>query len=204
MEPQWDESSVQPQGARCAQHSTRSASTVCSRCGNYACGQCRRVGGDGLEYCSLCIPRMVFLAERSDRFWANLVDQLVLGLPWLAALVVILLFAQLDRPDRGIGLGLFLAAAGTLAVAGYQLHLVAQSGQSIGKRMRGIRVVRSDGSPASLGRIILLRNVVPSAINAACGLFSLIDALFIFQDDRRCLHDQIADTKVVKVSANGR
>ena len=29
------------------------------------------------------------------------------------------------------------------------------------------------------------------------GLVSLVDALLIFRDDRRCLHDEIADTIVV-------
>jgi uncharacterized RDD family membrane protein YckC len=31
------------------------------------------------------------------------------------------------------------------------------------------------------------------------GLFSLVNVCFIFRDDRRCIHDLIADTIVVKV-----
>jgi uncharacterized RDD family membrane protein YckC len=204
MESSWSEPPVQPSGAQCAVHPTRSARTVCSRCGNYACGQCQRVGEDGLEYCALCVSKLDFLAERSDRFWANLVDTLVLAVPWLAALVIILVVSNGGSVDRALALGLLVALGGTVAVCVYQLMLVAQSGQSLGKRMRHIRVVRSDGSPVSLARLILLRNLVPSAINSACGLFSLVDVLFIFQDDRRCLHDMIADTKVVKAHAGRR
>jgi uncharacterized RDD family membrane protein YckC len=204
MESSWSESPVQPSGARCYQHPARSAQTVCSRCGSYACGQCQRVGEDGLEYCAPCLSRLDFLAERGDRFWANLVDTLVLCVPWLAALVLILLGSSSGRPDRAMGLALLVAVGGTLAVGAYQLMLISQSGQSLGKRMRGIRVVRSDGSPVSLGRLLLLRNLLPSVINAACGLFNLVDVLFIFQDNRRCLHDMIADTKVVKVAASQR
>jgi uncharacterized RDD family membrane protein YckC len=92
-----------------------------------------------------------------------------------------------------------LGALGSLAVICYQLYLLSTIGQTLCKRWLGIKVVRSDGSPVDLGRLILLRNIVPSLINSACGLFFLVDALFIFTDERRCLHDQIADTIVVKV-----
>ncbi|SET90239.1 RDD family protein [Stigmatella erecta] len=204
MEPSWTEPPVQPLGAQCAQHPTHPARTVCSRCGSYACGQCQRVGEDGLEYCALCVSKLDFLAERSDRFWANLVDSFVLGLPLLAAMVMVLLASSGDSADWAMGLALLIAVGGTLAVSAYQLVLLSQSGQSLGKRMRNIRVVRSDGSPVSLGRLLFLRNVIPSAINTACGVFNLVDVLFIFQDNRRCLHDMIADTKVVKVHAGPR
>ena len=63
--------------------------------------------------------------------------------------------------------------------------------------MTGIKVVRSDGSPAALGRIFWLRNI----LNGVLGLipfYVLIDGLLIFADSRQCLHDKIADTIVVK------
>jgi hypothetical protein len=46
----------------------------------------------------------------------------------------------------------------------------------------------------------LLRSVVsalPRLIPLAGNAFSLIDALFIFRQDRRCIHDMIASTRVV-------
>jgi uncharacterized RDD family membrane protein YckC len=65
----------------------------------------------------------------------------------------------------------------------------------------GIKVVRSDRSHASLGRIFWLRNVVnwiPSAIPYLGNIYGLVDALFIFSESRQCVHDKIADTIVVK------
>jgi uncharacterized RDD family membrane protein YckC len=86
--------------------------------------------------------------------------------------------------------------------------LVATRSQSIGKLLVGIKVVRTDGSPASFGRIILLRNVVsflPSFLPFIGLLYQLvIDPIFIFQDSRRCLHDMIADTIVVRCVSKGR
>ena len=65
------------------------------------------------------------------------------------------------------------------------------------KRMLEIRVVRSDGSQASLGRIFWLRNVV-NCLLGIIPLYSIIDLLFIFGERRQCIHDLIADTIVVK------
>ena len=81
------------------------------------------------------------------------------------------------------------------------LILVARNGQTIGKKMLGIRVVRSDGSKASLGRIFWLRNVVnmvPSMVPFAGMAYTLLDLLWIFGERHQCLHDLIADTIVVR------
>jgi uncharacterized RDD family membrane protein YckC len=79
--------------------------------------------------------------------------------------------------------------------------LVARNGQTIGKKALGIRVVRSDGSPASLGRIFWLRNVVntvPSMLPFVGIAYTLLDLLLIYGVRQQCLHDLIADTIVVR------
>jgi uncharacterized RDD family membrane protein YckC len=67
----------------------------------------------------------------------------------------------------------------------------------MGKRLLEIRVVRSDGAQASLGRIFLLRNVV-NGLLGFIPLYALVDVLFIFSEQRQCIHDRLADTIVVK------
>ena len=49
----------------------------------------------------------------------------------------------------------------------------------------------------TLGRLFWLRNVVNGAL-AIIPLYGLIDVLFIFAEQRQCLHDKLADTIVVK------
>jgi uncharacterized RDD family membrane protein YckC len=74
---------------------------------------------------------------------------------------------------------------------------VSQNGQSIAKKVLGIKVVRADGSYATLSRIFWLRNVVNGLLGIV-PLYGIVDALFIFAEQRQCLHDKLADTIVVK------
>ena len=100
-----------------------------------------------------------------------------------------------------LGIGSLLPLAGLIAFIWLNVMFVSRNGQSIGKKITGIKVVRSDGSKASLGRIFWLRNV----IGAVLGLipmvgyaFALVDSLMIFGQPRQCLHDKFADTIVIK------
>lgn len=84
----------------------------------------------------------------------------------------------------------------------YQLVLLAQSSQTLGKRWMRIKIVRNDGTDASFGRIFGLRMLVIGIIEQVpcIGLmFSLINVVWIFGEESRCLHDLLADTKVVIV-----
>jgi uncharacterized RDD family membrane protein YckC len=79
--------------------------------------------------------------------------------------------------------------------------LVQRNGQTIGKKLLGIKVVRSDGSKASLGRIFWLRNVIfliVGLVPLVGVVLVLLDLLMIFGEARQCLHDRIADTIVVR------
>jgi uncharacterized RDD family membrane protein YckC len=91
-------------------------------------------------------------------------------------------------------------AIGTLIWGVITYVLVQRNGQTIAKKLLGIKVVRLDGSRASVGRIFWLRNVVNTLITVVPlfgALYALLDTLWIFGEERRCLHDKIADTIVV-------
>jgi uncharacterized RDD family membrane protein YckC len=189
---------AQASGARCALHSQEAASNVCSRCGTFACERCFEIGADGAALCRRCLEKIPVLADRDSRFLALILDILAYAIPGcLAALMAAV-------GGMGTLLPMVIGAVGVLGVAGYQLYLCASTGQSIGKRRMGIRVVLEDGEPASLFHILLLRNLIPGLMGYLLGLLVpgillLVDALFILRADRRCLHDLIAGTKVVKV-----
>jgi len=163
------------------------------------------------------------LAERGARLLAYTIDELILlgiSLPilWRAVSVLVGIgiagVSENADPDQLGMSGLashILAGPGTaitliafLIWSAITTWLVATNGQSIGKRLVGIKVVRTDGSPASFARIFLLRNfvnTVPLGIPYLGLIYQLVDPLLIYQDSRRCVHDLIADTTVVRCAS---
>jgi uncharacterized RDD family membrane protein YckC len=144
------------------------------------------------------------LAGRGERFGAAMLDGLIfliaVGVPafmsfdWDVAKAGN--YADAFRPA-----GLIVALIALLALTGITIYLVNKNGQTIGKKILGIKVVRSDFSRASLGRIFWLRNVVnalPGAIPYVGNVYNLVDLAFIFNERRQCVHDKIADTIVIK------
>jgi len=152
-------------------------------------------------------------AERGARFWAKCVDGLtvvglLLAVGVLAAVAIPALLAYRRGGPAGRGPAL---AAGVAFAAALGLALVAlivwncvwlhRYGQTVGKRALGIMIVRGNGERASLARIFGLRYLpmmVLGALPFLGPLITLTDILLIFRDNRLCLHDHIADTRVVK------
>ena len=100
-----------------------------------------------------------------------------------------------------LGPNVWLPLLGLAAWLVLTVMFVSRNGQSIGKKITGIKVVRSDGSAASLGRIFWLRNVIGAVLGlipVVGSAFGLVDCLMIFGQSRQCLHDKFADTIVIK------
>ena len=158
-------------------------------------GEVRDMAGEGLE------P-----ADRLMRLLAAFLDSIIGALMiYLPAVIVIAAtgaFDELAQPEsemdlEPLALPFLLCIVGFIAWAWITLLLVARYGQTMAKRLLEIKVVRSDGSKASLGRIFWLRNVV-NILLGIIPLYSIIDILLIFGEKRQCIHDMIADTIVVK------
>jgi uncharacterized RDD family membrane protein YckC len=133
------------------------------------------------------------LAGRGDRLLAKIVDRALYFTCLVPALVVAVL-----QMRNALGLAVALGVLAIALLFIYNLTLLGDRGQTIGKRWLRIRIVRSDGSDADPGRLFGLRMCVPWLIGFVLGpLFVLPDVLFIFGDERRCLHDMMADTVVV-------
>lgn len=192
-----------PSGAVCAIHPTTSAAFICARCGSFACAGCKSWMAQG--YCSKCELGIGVKATRSSRFVANFVDNFfVIFIPAIAIVVAAMVA---ERPAEGgpeFNPLIFIAAAmGALLPCAAQMWAQVTWGQSIGKRMLGIKVVRANGQPIELWRIILLRNVVVHVVAQMCGLLGLVDALLIYGEEQRCLHDYLADSIVVVAPTGG-
>lgn len=101
--------------------------------------------------------------------------------------------------------GLFELAAWAVISFGIYLllhgFLLATRGQTIGKLVLGIRIVDIDTNQViPLVKQLLLRDLlirVLVGIPFIGGIIGLVDSLLIFRWDRRCLHDHLANTKVI-------
>ena len=154
-----------------------------------------RAPGDGL-----------MSADRGTRLGAAILDTIIFGAMVYLPFLLMAFFggaAAGVSGARGSGAGGFVVGVGSVfALAGlgtwivFTVKYVNENGQSIAKRMLGIKVVRTDGSPITLGRIFWMRNF----LNTVLGIipfYGIVDALFIFGEARQCLHDKLADTIVV-------
>jgi uncharacterized RDD family membrane protein YckC len=189
-----------PADAKCAVHPEATASFICSRCGSFACAACRALNPSADGLCTRCGDSDgLTLATRGNRFLANMVDNLVVFGPMLLGMLAFGIFAGVTgQKNKNIELLVWPAILlGLLLGSAVQLIAQVNWGQSIGKRILGIKVVRLNGQPIELWRLIFLRNIAIHAIAQLCGLVGIVDAVMIFSADQRCLHDYLADSKVV-------
>ncbi|MDH1261380.1 MULTISPECIES: RDD family protein [unclassified Pseudomonas] len=73
-------------------------------------------------------------------------------------------------------------------------------GQTVGKRICKVRIVTMQGQIPDLPGLVLKRYVsvwLLTLIPTLGGLLCVINYLFIFRRDRRCVHDHLAGTRVV-------
>lgn len=99
------------------------------------------------------------------------------------------------------GVGGLLSVLLLLVMVGVITLLVHRNGQTIGKKIVGIKVVRTNGERATLGRIFWLRYLIPTVISIVPligAVFALVDSLMILGAEKRCLHDMMADTIVIR------
>jgi uncharacterized RDD family membrane protein YckC len=189
--------------------------TRCAVCADAFCPDCIVVIG-GLPYCMDCktellldllsgVPPMSLdMASILRRFAALIVDGLVLGLPIL--IVAFLFFIPMGGVEAAVDratsispffplLNGFATLAWMVLVVAYEALMLAARGQTVGKKVLGIKVVTADGGPISRGQawgralIRQLFGLVPC--------LGLIDYLVAFGSERTCIHDVLAKTRVV-------
>lgn len=204
-------------------HTNRGA-RFCDQCGTrlpVRCGGCGHTNIDA-KFCDRCGKPLVGaaavnpyaapseatpasssdpqLASRGARLGASLIDSLcvsIVNIPLLRGAGLL----PMDGRMPGLRDGIVAAVIGFAVFASMQGWFLAK-GQTIGKRLLGLRIVDvEDGEPPSVAHTLGLR-YLPTTIAAGLGMMGslvvLFDVLLIFGNDRRCLHDRLASTKVVR------
>jgi uncharacterized RDD family membrane protein YckC len=149
-------------------------------------------------------PSVIELATRGQRLGAALLDSLiglVFGVPLMYTAGFFDYMGRGQKPP--FGLTLLLTAAGFVIFVLVHGYFLKRDGQTIGKKLVGTRIATLDDGIPSFSKLIGARYfpVTCIALIPTVGQFlSMVDSLFVFRSDRRCVHDLIAGTKVVKVS----
>ena len=146
------------------------------------------------------------LAGRGRRLGAYLIDLIIAGIV-LGVLAVLNLGISLEDLARDPMTQQMSTAGGIAYLVIFMVingYLLVTKGQTLGKLALGIRIVDAVSNGAATAvKILGLRYVLVMLVGAIPiigGLLGLIDFLFIFREDRRCVHDLIAGTKVVSNS----
>jgi uncharacterized RDD family membrane protein YckC len=130
----------------------------------------------------------IILASRVRRLGAIMLDSLFV----CVCFIISLRFFQ-----GGSRLYSFLMPIVIFAV--FQLALLSIYGQTLGKRIVKIRIVlNGQGGLPGFYRVVVLRTIV-NLLLSLMPFYQLIDNLFIFRGDKRCIHDLIAGTVVEKI-----
>lgn len=145
------------------------------------------------------------LATRTERFCGAFIDgltQFLIIVPLVFGLAIATGFPSDDTLFASIlseVIGVIIGASSFLVVNGY---LLASQGRTIGKLVMKTRIVDRDTDQiVPLWPLIGKRYVLfwaMSILPVIGNWVSIIDALMIFRGSRACLHDDLANTKVIK------
>ena len=161
------------------------------------CPNCGTENIQGARFCSDCgnplaslsqdLPQASSLAGRGSRLGAAIIDLVIYLVPYLVL----------------VRLSPILSVIVIAATFVYQMYLLSRDGQTLGKKMVGIRIVKvNTGLNGGFVANVLVRGIF-NGVLGFIPFYSLVDILFIFRGDRRCIHDLIAGTRVVAAPRPG-
>ena len=143
------------------------------------------------------------LAGRWARLGAALVDGVLVGVAGSVIMIPSGLMARAMQQDPTAML--WQSVIGMALYALINARLLASSGQTVGKRLLHVRIVDHQTHQVvpvwnSLAlRYLLFAGVPALLLDPTLGIgVLLLDIVFIFGKDRRCVHDLVAGTIVVR------
>jgi uncharacterized RDD family membrane protein YckC len=138
------------------------------------------------------------LAGRGIRLLAVVFDMFIYFLPVAIAFAIT---SEREDSSQVTELRVSIWMSAVIVIQVLQAVLLSVRGQSLGKLLVGVRIVdHIDESNPGFLRAFVMRSFLPGlmTIVPCLGyLFGLADVLCIFREDRRCIHDGMAGTKVV-------
>jgi uncharacterized RDD family membrane protein YckC len=147
------------------------------------------------------------LASWGSRVGATLLDGLILLIP-VTAVIVLVVVVALNDATSGIVAGALSGLLYLVVLIAYAPTLMARegehNGQTWGKQIVGIRVVRDSGQQVDFGfgfvREVLVKGLLFGFVGSwFFSIPTLLDYLWpLWDSENRCLHDMVVSTHVVR------
>lgn len=152
-------------------------------------------------------PKSYPLASRMRRFFAYILDQLIIGfalVPFSGYLGMPKSIEAYATLPENFFIRLFISFfIAFMLINGLLLY---RYGQTVGKRLMNIAVATMDYNVPEFNRLIAFRYLpflITAAFPSLVFLF-ILNVIFIFRDDKRCVHDLLANTQVIHVGRVGK
>ena len=142
------------------------------------------------------------VASVGDRIVAAILDIVIILLYVLAVILLWVFVATTLDPkfSAEFGIVLIIGIIGVPTMCYHLLFEVFNNGQSIGKKMRKIRVVKKDGSPPGIGSYVLRWLFRLIEVDLLSGAVALVAILINGKGQR--LGDMAAKTTVIKLTGH--
>lgn len=142
------------------------------------------------------------LASRWARLGASIIDSIIM----MVILLPVMYFTGgfdgiMEGVQPGFVYSLGIAVLGIIVFFVINYRYLIASGQTVGKKVLEIKIVDLNGNLPVFQPQLVIRYAVymlPGQIPIVGQIFSFINILFIFTAEKRCIHDLVAKTKVVK------
>jgi uncharacterized RDD family membrane protein YckC len=148
------------------------------------------------------MPQEVELASRGKRLGASLIDGLIISLVTIPLMYFTGGFEGLSEGVKpSFAYSIAMGLVGLVAFLLINFKTLVSNGQTIGKKLLSIKITTMEGQVPDLKKNLVPRYAVyflPGQVPAVGQLFSIVNILFIFGKERRCIHDLAAGTHVVE------
>jgi uncharacterized RDD family membrane protein YckC len=142
------------------------------------------------------------LASRWARLGASIIDSIIM----MVIVLPVMYFTGgfegvMEGRQPSAGYTLVMGILGLIVFFVINYRFLVSNGQTVGKKVLEIKIVDLDGNVPTFQPQLLIRYAVymlPAQIPFVGQVLNLINILFIFTKEKRCIHDLVAKTKVVQ------
>ena len=140
-----------------------------------------------------CLAK-VLPASKIERLFARIADNLVYLVP----------ISMINNESIFTEFSAMMGVTILSCILVVQMILLTRDGQTLGKKLFGLKIVlEKTKKNGGFATNVLLRTAC-NMLLSFIPLYSLVDALFIFRKDQRCIHDLLAKTIVIKIQSVSR